>query len=48
MKTIIEVRAGDGGDDADFFSRQLLTCIATYFEVPYFKGDNKVAVKESL
>lgn len=47
MNTIIEVRAGDGGDDAAAFARELAQAIAVYVSGT-ITSKTEVSTKESL
>ena len=47
MHTIIEVRAGDGGDDATLFARELTQAIATHVGGTLM-SPTEVSTKESL
>lgn len=47
MSTIIEVRAGDGGDDAALFARELAQAIAIHVDGTLL-SPTEVTTKESL
>lgn len=47
MSTNIEVRAGDGGDDAALFARELTQAIAAHVHGELI-GHTEVQTKESL